>query len=306
MPSSLSMVESLYACAYLVSSVLGYDCVLVGPESQVSLELPPNHLSGCFCKRMESITGKVSNIDHFFSRCEQISQGASNETYAVYNCPHGLTNIIVPAYENGKYVAALQIGPIMTSESDDLLLRHGLLSRGADAKELDSLRDYLDSLPKGSISSIMTIAKVINALVTDDNLVFRSLSMDKDIEDARLEPDIGDDIVCSVQEFVVNNFTDNEMSLDMVAKHVYVHPSYVSRIFSNQFNTPFRSYVNGLRINLAAKMLAETDSSIGDICHEVGFSDHSYFNKIFKQQRGVTPSEYRARLKEDEPGLGPE
>ncbi len=299
------MVESLYACAYLVSNVLGYDCVLVGPESQISLELPPNHLGKCFCKRMEDITGKTNSIDHFFTRCEDISKDVNKETFAVYNCPHGLTNIIVPAYENGTYVAALQIGPIMTAESDELLLRHGFLSQGADAQKLDELKEYLDNLPKGNISSIMTIAKVINALVTDENLVFKSLSMDADIASNRFEGDTDDDIVCSVQEFVVNNFTDNEMSLDMVAKHVYVHPSYVSRIFSNQFNTPFRSYVNGLRINLAAKMLADTDKSIGDICHEVGFSDHSYFNKIFKQQRGVTPSEYRAQISEDEPALGP-
>ena len=100
---------------------------------------------------------------------------------------------------------------------------------------------------------------------------------------------------CSIQEYIVANFTNNDMSLDMVAKHVYVHPSYISRIFSQQFNTPFRTYINGLRVNLASELLDTTDKSIGDICHEVGFSDHSYFNRVFKSIRGLTPSEYRNR-----------
>ena len=299
MLSPVSIIERIYAAAYLVNNVLDLDCVVVGSETQITLELPANHLGNCFCQRIQAITEKSNDINHFFSRCEQISTSAEDASYAVYNCPHGLANIIVPAFDGGQFVAALQIGPIMTSTPDDLLLRHGALSRGADVGALEELRDYLGSLPKGNISYIMTIAKLVNALINDGNLAFKSFTMEEDMANSKFDSTVHDDIVCSVQEFVVDNFTNNEISLDMVAKHVYVHPSYVSRIFSKQFNSHFRSYINGLRINLAADMLANTDKSVGDICHEVGFSDHSYFNKVFKQLRGVTPSEYRNQIKAD-------
>lgn len=292
------MIERLYAAAYLVSNVLGLDCLIVGPERNIALEVPPNHLGHCFCQRMEAITGNHSNIDHFFSRCEKISQNSNDENFTVYSCPYGLANIIVPAFDGDQFVAALQIGPIMTSTPDDLLLKHGALSTGADFGKINEIKDYLDNIPAGNISYLMAIAQLVNALVTDENLSFKSLNMEHAIDSSEFHSPARDDIVCTVQEFVVDNFTDNDMSLDMVAKHVYVHPSYVSRIFSKQFNTPFRSYINGLRIDLAAEMLLETDKSIGDICHEVGFSDHSYFNKVFKQMRGVTPSEFRTQMAE--------
>jgi len=53
-----------------------------------------------------------------------------------------------------------------------------------------------------------------------------------------------------------------------------------------------------LRVNLASELLDTTDRSIGDICHDVGFSDHSYFNRVFKSIRGLTPSEYRNRSRD--------
>ena len=300
MLSPISAIERVYAAAYLVNKALDLECIIVNTESQIALELPADHLSNCFCQRIQSITGKANDIDHFFARCDQISEHVDGEAYAVYNCPHGLANIIVPAFEDGRFVAALQIGPIMTSTPDELLLRHGALSRGADIAKLEELRTYLADLPQGNISYIMAVAKMANTLVSDENLAFKSTSMEQDISNAKLSSNVRSDIVCAVQEFVIDNFTNNEISLDMVAKHVYVHPSYVSRIFSKQFNSHFRSYINGLRINLAADMLINTEKSVGDICHEVGFSDHSYFNKVFKQLRGVTPSEYRAQARDEE------
>ena len=296
MLTSVSILERTHAAAHLISNALDIDCLIVGPESQIALELPPNHLGHCFCQRLQALTGRGSNIDHFFSRCDQISSGGDEESYYVYNCPYGLANIIVPAFDNGTFIAALQIGPILTTSADELLMKHGALSRGTNNESLQEIKNYLTGLPSGGISFIMSIAKMANALITDEELVLKSLSMDQDISNSDLDPEAKSDVVCAIQEFVLSNFTNNEISLDMVAKHVYVHPSYVSRIFAKQFNSHFRAYINQLRVDLAESMLANTDKSVGDICHEVGFSDHSYFNKVFKQLRGTTPSKYREQL----------
>ena len=297
MSDSVAIIEKLHATGHLLSNSIGFSCAIVGPEKEITLEMPPNHVGACFCKRIESMTGKERSIDHLFTHCDRVSKRGDDGTYAVYHCPYGLANIIIPAFDGKQFVAALQIGPIRTSDVDELLLNQNLLSQGVSGDKLDKLRAYLETLPSGSISYVMSIAKLANSLITDDDLVFKSLSLERDIDTARVDLDLSDDLLCSIQQYIVENFTDNDMSLDLVAKHVYVHPSYISRIFSQQFNTPFRTYINGLRVNLASKMLDETDKSIGDICHEVGFSDHSYFNRVFKSIRGLTPSEYRNRPK---------
>ena len=295
MSDSVAIIERLHATGYVLSESIGFSCAIIGPEKEIALEMPPNHVGACFCKRLETLTGQERTIDHLYAHRDRVSKSTSDKSYAVYHCPYGLANIIVPAFDGSTFVAALQIGPIRTSSSDELLLNQNLLEQGVTGDKLDKVKNFLESLPYGSVSYVMDIAKLASTLISDDDLEFKSLNLDADIDNARAELDVADDLVCSIQQFIVENFTDNGMSLDMVAKHVYVHPSYISRIFSQQFNTPFRTYINGLRVNLASKLLDETEKSIGDICHEVGFSDHSYFNRVFKSIRGLTPREYRNR-----------
>ena len=153
MPTPASILERTHAAAHLISNALDIDCVIVGPGSQIALELPPNHLGHCFCQRLQALTGKEITIDHFFSRCDQISSN-DNESYYIYNCPYGLANVIVPAFDGHSFIAALQIGPILTSSPDELLMKHGAISRGTNEEALQDIKQYLTGLPSGSISSI--------------------------------------------------------------------------------------------------------------------------------------------------------
>ena len=43
----------------------------------------------------------------------------------------------------------------------------------------------------------------------------------------------------------------------------------------------------------AAQLLKDSDRSVGSICEELGYSNRTYFNRIFMQHYGLTPSEYR-------------
>lgn len=58
-------------------------------------------------------------------------------------------------------------------------------------------------------------------------------------------------------------------------------------------NCNFRSYLNNIRIEKAKELLANTDLSLADIGNQVGFTDQSYFNKIFRKHENLTPGQYR-------------
>lgn len=293
MLSHESAIERVLATAHLLNTALNIECTVINKEHNVALELPPDHLKDCFCQRIQSVTGKNNNLDHFFNRCEHLSQVEDGTSPMIYNCPFGLTNIILPAYDDGSLAVTLQIGPIITCSPDNLLFQHNVLSCGADATTLQTIEDYLDALPRGDIQFVTTIARLAKALVSDKTFALRSLESESAKQNRLSEDLTSGNLAYTVHKFVTQNFTNNEISIEMVAKHVYVHPSYVSRVFSQELGSNFRSYINNLRINLASELLANTDKSIGTICHDVGFSDHSYFNKVFKQLKGVTPSEYR-------------
>jgi YesN/AraC family two-component response regulator len=62
-------------------------------------------------------------------------------------------------------------------------------------------------------------------------------------------------------------------------------------------STP-RDYLNRLRVNESKNLMKNSDYRINEIGEMVGFSDASYFTKVFKKIEGVTPFHYRALLKE--------
>ena len=56
-------------------------------------------------------------------------------------------------------------------------------------------------------------------------------------------------------------------------------------------------YINGLRINRAMQLLADTETSMADISDGIGFCNPNYFHKIFKQYIDMSPLAYRKSSK---------
>ena len=56
-------------------------------------------------------------------------------------------------------------------------------------------------------------------------------------------------------------------------------------------------YVKNVRVGMAAKLLAETDKQITEICYESGYNNLANFNHYFKVSMGVTPTEYRKNFR---------
>lgn len=65
------------------------------------------------------------------------------------------------------------------------------------------------------------------------------------------------------------------------------------RSFAKQLDTTPMLYLARHRVGVAARALAETQESIAEIAERCGFSDASYFGKVFRQIMGCTPGEFR-------------
>jgi AraC-like DNA-binding protein len=91
----------------------------------------------------------------------------------------------------------------------------------------------------------------------------------------------------------INSNLEKSLTLENVSQKIYLSPSYLSRIFKNYFNDNFINYINLQKIALAQEKLVFSNTPINKLAHQVGFSQTSYFTKIFKQKVGMTPSKYR-------------
>ncbi len=108
---------------------------------------------------------------------------------------------------------------------------------------------------------------------------------------ARLAPVLGRMVTNPEQRF----------SLEDAAQMTSMSYSAFSRTFSRAIGQSFVDYQNTLRIRVAEDLLRSTDESISQIADRTHFGSQSYFNRVFKQFNGVSPSAYRkgTRTKKD-------
>jgi AraC-like DNA-binding protein len=84
-----------------------------------------------------------------------------------------------------------------------------------------------------------------------------------------------------------------EISRDDAAKVACLSPTHFSRVIKQTFGQSFTDLLAKMRIDKAREMLYLTEKSIIQISLDCGFSDQSYFTKVFKKHTGQTPGEYR-------------
>ncbi len=77
------------------------------------------------------------------------------------------------------------------------------------------------------------------------------------------------------------------------------HPFYVSQMLKKKAGITLHQYIIAYRLKAARTLLENTDKTVIDIAAETGFTDASYFTKMFKASYGETPKEFRNSLKEE-------
>ena len=93
-------------------------------------------------------------------------------------------------------------------------------------------------------------------------------------------------------EFINQNLSDESLSLKKVAGIFFYNEKYLSMLFKKNMRITFSKYVNNIRIEYAYKLINDGNNSIKNIAKLSGFSDSSYFSKVFKNFTGVSPLEY--------------
>jgi AraC-like DNA-binding protein len=100
-----------------------------------------------------------------------------------------------------------------------------------------------------------------------------------------------------LKEQIENNFTQPDFSINQLADQFHVSIAYISYLVKKEVNQNFSEYVWQLRLDKARELLLNTDLSIDEISVAVGYLNTSSFRRKFKQDTGLTPSQYRSSQK---------
>lgn len=100
------------------------------------------------------------------------------------------------------------------------------------------------------------------------------------------------EITESIKEYIDNNLT-KKLTVNDVARHVYLSPAYLQHLFKEAYGIPLAEYVRKQRLKKSLELLYDTDEKVSDIAYDIGFEHESSFIRSFKREFGMTPGETR-------------
>ncbi len=119
-------------------------------------------------------------------------------------------------------------------------------------------------------------------------LIYRFLSCLLEEANFKTVPDLTD----SAKSIIEHHF-DKEITVIEIAKTLCVDPSHLTRQFSKKFGISPKEYMVNKRMEVAKKLLKETEKSVLEVAFAVGYDDQLYFSRIFKKKEGLSPLGWR-------------
>jgi AraC-like DNA-binding protein len=153
-----------------------------------------------------------------------------------------------------------------------------------------SMRHLLDEAGSGRVGSEAVLAKISEALFVEALRKYAAQLPPGQVGwlAAAKEPHIGRALV------LLHNRMAYDWSVEGLAREVGLSRSAFVARFSALLSTPPMKYLARLRLQMAARALATTASSVQAIAAEVGYESEAAFNRAFKRELGIPPARYRS------------
>jgi two-component system response regulator YesN len=97
-------------------------------------------------------------------------------------------------------------------------------------------------------------------------------------------------------EYINLHYFETGLSLQKIADAIAVNPAYLSRLFYMKAEETYTDYITRVRLEQAKVLLRTTPNSIEEISEQVGYASAKYFYKVFRDECGIAPTQYRKGL----------
>ena len=96
--------------------------------------------------------------------------------------------------------------------------------------------------------------------------------------------------------YINENYSQIE-TIEEIAEHFFISKYHLCRIFSKNLGLSLVAYLNTVRIRAACELMRDEKRTLTEIATACGFNSSSYFCKVFKSEKGISPAVYRRSLK---------
>jgi AraC-like DNA-binding protein len=178
------------------------------------------------------------------------------------------------------------------SRADDALMQH--IDSNSDVLKL--LRGYIKSLERSALATSVKGREIVRRHMLD--LIAIAVTPHQSIGESSLSA-VAAAHTHAIFDYLASHFSDPELSVSNVAQSLQISPRYVQRLLEAS-GTSFTAHVTELRLKHAFMLLTTHDKGDVRICGvalQVGFSDISHFNRLFRSRFGDTPKGVRAHAR---------
>ncbi len=154
-------------------------------------------------------------------------------------------------------------------------------------KMMELFRTYLDANESGTLTEVQGAA-LICLMLTE---IAASAK-------ARASSDEGksEELAAKVKTLINVNVGKKELSTSWLAEKLMCNPDYMGRVFKNVYGKTVTDEIHERKINAARRLLFDSSMNVKEIATACGFSDTTYFRRIFKKITGFKPLSYRKQF----------
>ena len=102
--------------------------------------------------------------------------------------------------------------------------------------------------------------------------------------------------IAILHDYLMNHYRES-VDLKILAELVNMAEGSLCRFFKMNVGSSIFEYLNRIKVDFACQLLMNPEMSILEVCLDSGFNNLSHFNKQFRKNMGISPSEYRRRFK---------
>ncbi len=246
--------------------------IFLGKYGHEKLNTTKRHLihAADVCWEMKSRPGGFDRC--FACRTAAIDKAISTKESWGGFCVNGVYEYTRPVLVDGEVAAVIYVGNILAEGA----------GRERLDKQLNGKKELYNTMENNfSEDQCRVLTQIIESYIHFIFETYGTKYSDSSI-DARVQ---------NIKNFIKENI-ESDISISHLAKHFNYNEKYLGRIFKEKTGISIKQYINNQRILLAKRLLEKGDLVI-NAATSVGFNNVTYFNYLFKQIVGQTPTEYR-------------
>ena len=229
------------------------------------------------CKLIHGVRGE-------YDKCVQSDKCAckaamDKKNTHIYKCRYGMTEAVSPLYNFGTLTGFLMMGQVYVDGTDRDKKREELLALGIKEAELNASLAKLPTVKADMVDSYVKIMTICAQYLTISNAI----------------PHNRPTVAQLAKEYIYHHY-HSHLCIKKICTEIGCSKSALITSFKSEYGTTVNSYITEVRLGEAMRMLERGENKIGEIAEACGFSDQSYFSKVFSAKYGVPPSEYEKIL----------